>query len=111
MTENCSLGSIATARAPSAFDEELAIDFAERVDVDVADLGQRLEFIEPCPDLAFDAQPILIGTASDEGEIGEVAGQSDPAADHDIRFGARTAQPFAASPGKLVKGLVSQHAL
>ena len=56
-------------------------------------------------DLKCDSISGLLGPAAAVGEreIGQVAGQADPRAHHDVALGARAAQPFAGGSRQVVQ--------
>ncbi|MEY4180939.1 MAG: hypothetical protein RLY70_4514 [Planctomycetota bacterium] len=86
-----------------AFDEELAVDIAESLDVDVFGAAPGVDFGHAFADKSGDRSPLGFGAAADEGEFGEVAGQANPAAYDDVRIGAGAAEPLAAATGQGVK--------
>src|SRR5262245_11040661 len=81
------------ARDDLTLDQELPIERGEAVDVDVGklELGVGERRAEMSLDLRFLAPA---GTVR-EWEIGEVSGQPDPRAHHDVTLGAGPPQPLA----------------
>ena len=51
----------------------------------------------------LDLGAVLRRGPADEGEVGQVAGQADAAADDDVGLGARAPQPLAAVRGQIVE--------
>ena len=76
-----------------ALDQELAVERAEAVDVDVGqlELGVRQRRAEMGLDLGLLAAAGAVG----EREVGEVAGQPDARAHDDVALGAGATQPLA----------------
>ena len=92
-----------------AFDQELAIDFRQRLDVDVTNLFPVFDRIHFGAHGAFDADPVFVAAAANEREIGKVTGETNSAADHDVRLGAGSAEPFARLMCQVAEVRVAYH--
>ena len=86
-----------------SFDQELPIDLGQLFDIDVADVFPVFDRIHSCPNRAFDTDSVFVAAAADEGKVGEVSGQPNPTADHDVRFGTGPPQPFSAACARSLK--------
>ena len=90
------------ARDDLPLHQELAIERLEGVDVEVRELQARRG--DGGLEVRLDLRLLGPAAAVGEREIGQVAGQPDPRAHHDIALGAGAAQPFAGSSGQVVQG-------
>ncbi len=86
-----------------AFDEELPVDCFQRADIDVDQLAREFALLVQLFDAAAedlaDLGTVGVGRARDKGEVGQIAGEADAAADDDVGLWAGAAQPFAAGLG------------
>ena len=89
------------------FHQKSTIEVVQLAHVDVerltGDLTRGLQLVDATVQDFLDLRPIRIGSARDEGKVGQIACQSDPAADDNIRLRTRSFEPFAARVGQIVK--------
>ena len=88
------LGVLAADQVP--LDEELAVDLLQLRQVDVEQVGLGGDGQDPLVQDLLDLGAVLGRGPADEGEVGQVAGQADAAADDDVGLGPGAPQPFAA---------------
>ena len=96
------LGVLAADQVP--LDEELAVDASPaRRRRRRAARSEALMRQDALAQDLLDLGAVLRRGAADEGEVGQIAGQADAAADDDVRLGAGAAQPFAAVSSQIVR--------
>jgi hypothetical protein len=91
------------------FDEELTIDGFHGRHVQKQQAGKlvaRPKFFAHRP---VHGNSVKIGAAAHEWKIRKIAGQPDPAADHDVRLGSGTPEPLAALTRELMDSAIKIH--
>ena len=84
-------------------DKKAAVDLLEVADIDVVELLPHRHRHDPFAEHAFGLGPVLLGRPAHEGELGEVAGQTNPAAHHDVGIGTGPPEPFPDRVGECVE--------
>ena len=87
------------ARDELALDQELAVELGEGVDVEVGQL--ELAGLDGRSDVRLDLAFFSPAGAVGKGEVGQVAGQADPRAHHDVALGSGAAKPLAGGSGQV----------
>ena len=80
-------------------DEELAVDAGQSATLTYNRSVVSADAPAPLVQRFLDLHAVLGRGPADEGEIGQVPGQADAAADHDVRLRACAAEPLAAVAG------------